>query len=240
MEREDARLSLPLFRSVVDGVLFDLDETLLDRAASIAIYGRQFLSDFIKSILEPPEAFLESFLRLDGNGYTPREEFFRVLAAHIGADRLDAGRIAAHFAEHAWTKPVLMSGAVDLLSRLKAAGVPIGIVTNGGSRNQRRKISNTGLDQFVDEVFISEECGVRKPDPEIFLSALERLRVPAERGWFVGDNPLADVVGAHRVGCRTIWLRRSLPWPDEHPACFTAAIDTLNEAIAVMWPVSTD
>ncbi|MEJ2239942.1 MAG: hypothetical protein P8X82_16755, partial [Gemmatimonadales bacterium] len=65
------------------GVLFDLDETLIDRAASISAYARQFYSDFEPYIADRAETFLETFLQLDGNGYVTREAFFQGLASYI-------------------------------------------------------------------------------------------------------------------------------------------------------------
>ncbi|MEZ5558638.1 MAG: HAD family hydrolase [Pseudomonadales bacterium] len=216
----------------MDGaVLFDLDETLIDRAASSKIYGMQFYSDFNESISALPEAFLESFMRLDGNGYVPRGEFFQALSENIGPAGPDAYQIANHFSEYAWTKTVLMDGAQDVLERLRTAGFPIGIITNGGSLNQRKKITNSGLDRLVDGIFISEELGVRKPQPEIFLGALQRLNAAARQSWFVGDNPDADIAGASSVGLKTIWLRRSLPWPEHNATCYTVAIDRLEDAL---------
>ncbi|MGE0623240.1 MAG: HAD family hydrolase [Pseudomonadales bacterium] len=210
------------------GVLFDLDETLLDRAASVAAYGLKFYSDFESAIESERESFLATFLLLDGQGYVPRERFFESMSNAMGAGGPDAEVIASHFAAHAWQEPTLMQGAAEGLRRLRDAGVPLAVVTNGGSSNQRKKLVNSGLDQLVDEICISEELGVRKPHPDIFRHALDRLGVRADRSWFVGDNPQADVIGAAAVGCRTIWLRRTLPWPDDQPLRYTAVVDTLE------------
>ncbi|MGD8415792.1 MAG: HAD family hydrolase [Pseudomonadales bacterium] len=218
------------------GVLFDLDDTLLDRQASVYLYGEKFYEDFEPYISEGADDFLKAFVRLDGNGYVPRDDFFRALARYIGRPEADPGAIADHFAEQAWTQPVTMNGAVEVLSNLQAQGVPIGVITNGGSFNQRKKLRNSGLETMVDEILISEECGIRKPDPEIFLMACRRLGVSANDSWFVGDNPTADIIGANRVGCRTVWLKRAVSWPEAHPLCCTSAVETLAEAFDAIQP----
>lgn len=212
------------------GVLFDLDETLIDRTASISAYARRFYADFEPYIADRAEAFLETFLRLDGNGYVTREAFFQGLAGYIEKPEMNEETISAHFVEHAWTRPQTMRGAIEGLRRLRSAGLPVGVVTNGGSLNQRKKLTNTGLMQLVDDCVISEDVGTRKPDSAIFLTACGRLGIDPGHSWFVGDNPTVDIVGADQIGCRTIWLKRSIPWPEEHEPCYTFAVSSLENA----------
>jgi putative hydrolase of the HAD superfamily len=213
------------------GVIFDLDETLLDRAASIASYGREFYADFKRYVRDTPETFLVRFRELDGNGYVSRESFFDGLAQYLGAPDVDASVIAGHFYENAWTRPQLMHGAVEMLQALRDAGMAIGIVTNGRSRNQRKKIANTGLDRLIDGCIVSEEFGAKKPDPSIFLAACEMLRLEPNAAWFVGDNPEADIIGAHRAGLRTIWMKRSIPWPEAAVRCYACEVSALREVL---------
>ena len=52
----------------------------------------------------------------------------------------------------------------------------------------------------------SGQLGIRKPDVRLFHCALERLGVPAQSCWMVGDNPFADIEPAGRIGCRTCWI----------------------------------
>jgi putative hydrolase of the HAD superfamily len=212
------------------GVVFDLDETLIDRHASMLRYADRFWSDFQSEIPVPRPEFLERFLELDGNGYVDRKRFFQALAEYLGRPKPRPEAIASHFGEFAWNRPVLMEGAVDGCRRLRAGGVPVGIVTNGGSRNQRKKLRNTGLDELVDCVIISEEFGAKKPDASIFLEAARQLGIDPEASWFVGDNPMLDILGAGRTGFRTIWLRRSIRWPADQAPCYTRVASDLMGA----------
>jgi len=108
--------------------------------------------------------------------------------------------------------------------------VPIGIVTNGGSANQTNKINNSGLNDLVDAVIVSEEFGVKKPDPAIFHEVCSRLAIGPAASWFVGDNPEADIIGADAVGMHTIWLEGSMPWPQDSRKCFKHQTTSLSEA----------
>ena len=62
---------------------------------------------------------------------------------------------------------------------------------------------------------ISGLAGVSKPDPEIFLQALALLGIkPSRDVLFAGDNPTADIGGAHAVGLSTAWVRRGREWSE--------------------------
>ena len=52
---------------------------------------------------------------------------------------------------------------------------------------------------------VSEWEGMKKPDPEIFLRALEKLNVSAQESIFIGDHPENDVKAAQNVGMKGIW-----------------------------------
>jgi len=82
----------------------------------------------------------------------------------------------------------------------------IGILTNGIPATQRRKIEALRLAKLVDAVVYAADCGTGtgKPEPAAFTTVLQRLNVPPARAVFVGDDPVADIAGAARVGMRTI------------------------------------
>lgn len=218
------------------GVVFDLDETLIDRQASIAAYAHRFWRHFENEIRLPEAAFVERFLTLDDNGYTDRQRFFDEVAVGLTHPGLGRETVSGHFMEHAWSRPTLMQGAVDVCRRLRAAGIPVGVVSNGSSRSQRRKLNAAGLAELVNHVVISEEFGVKKPHPSIFLEVCLRLGIEAQASWFVGDNPELDIIGASGVGFRTLWLRRATPWPEQRPPCHTHAIDSLSEVLEHVLP----
>ena len=98
-------------------------------------------------------------------------------------------------------------GAVELLARLKASGIRIGVGTNMTAHWQLRKIVKLGIDKFVDFVVSSEEAGAEKPAPGFFATVVEKAGVPAGRCMFVGDNADHDAIGASAAGMRGVWLQ---------------------------------
>jgi HAD superfamily hydrolase (TIGR01549 family) len=126
-----------------------------------------------------------------------------------------------------------MSGASDCIKALVANGIPVGILTNGWSELQERKIERA-LGEFPGPVLVSEEIGAYKPSAEAFRKLETALGVDPSNLWYVGDNPTNDIAGARAYGLRAVWLNRG---GQEYPAGLepaTAVIEDLAELWAIV------
>lgn len=101
----------------------------------------------------------------------------------------------------AWT---LAPGAVSALSKLKAAGVRLAVVSNFDTR-LRPILAHLGVDGLFDAVVVSAEVGAEKPNPVIFEAALQKLNLRPHEVVHVGDDRRNDVWGARDAGV-TAWL----------------------------------
>ncbi|MFF1548964.1 HAD family hydrolase [Streptomyces sp. NPDC058291] len=83
-------------------------------------------------------------------------------------------------------------GAVDVLAKLAADGVPYCVASSGSHERIRVGHRRTGLDRWFaqDRVFSSQDVGKGKPAPDLFLYAAERMGVAPERCVVVEDSPL--------------------------------------------------
>ncbi|MGW4544358.1 hydrolase [Streptomyces sp. WAC 01325] len=83
-------------------------------------------------------------------------------------------------------------GAVDVLEKLGADGVPYCVASSGSHERIRVGHRTTGLDRYFDEgrVFSSQDVGRGKPSPDLFLHAAERMEVAPTRCLVVEDSPL--------------------------------------------------
>jgi putative hydrolase of the HAD superfamily len=210
---------------------FDLDETLIDREQSL----RPFLADQYASHIRPwdrqgrgVEAFTSAFLQFDRGGYASKQSVYEKLV-RCWELPMDALMLLCDFRERAWMQSACFPGARTLLQELRSRGFGIGIITNGRSVAQRAKIRHTGLDTLVDEIWISEEQGVQKPSPAIFQRASTRFGLAPERCWFVGDNPMADIRGAHACGWHTVWCDHGRAWPDHVPCVADWQVATVDD-----------
>ena len=125
--------------------------------------------------------------------------------------------VKEHFYANIWESPVLMHSAIDGIKNLRSGGVPIGIVTNGGSVNQRKKLQNSNPYQLADSIIISEEFGSKKPDPAIFKAICHQLEINPEKSWFIGDHPVLDT-----------WLEGRIPWPAGYQPCYKFVVNSLE------------
>jgi putative hydrolase of the HAD superfamily len=97
--------------------------------------------------------------------------------------------------------------AVAIVRALRGLGIRIGVLTNGPSGFQRRKLQVSGLASELDAIAISGELGVAKPDPEAFGKALELLGTRAEETAMVGDSLENDVLGGLGAGlAAVVWM----------------------------------
>ncbi len=199
-----------------EAVLFDLDDTLHDRQASILEFAPRLFAH-LEPILNGVtfKTFKSAFLKCDGGGYMPRDIAMRTLLESLGVNG-DPEAIAAFWHQHfAASSAQLMPGAFQSLRTLRARGIKTGIVTNGKTVLQNRKIEALQLRPKVDVIVISEEVGFKKPNASVFQFALHQLQVAPEQTWFVGDHPVNDICGAVNVGLRAFWLERQQPWNTE-------------------------
>ncbi|MEU9882840.1 HAD family hydrolase [Streptomyces phaeochromogenes] len=85
-----------------------------------------------------------------------------------------------------------VAGAVEVLEKLAADGVPYCVASSGSHERIRVGHRKTGLDRWFDDgrIFSSQDVGRGKPAPDLFLHAAERMRVPPEKCLVVEDSPL--------------------------------------------------
>ncbi|QDZ14651.1 HAD family hydrolase [Humibacter ginsenosidimutans] len=187
----------------------DLDGTLVDQAAA----AREWTVEFVSRWDLPRDAAAGVAPMLTARG--PKDAAFDRLVETwslpvSGPDLLSAYRRRMPQLVHC------TNADKDALRRLRAAGWRIGVVTNGSVENQLGKIRATGLSDLVDGWVISEQAGVRKPDPVIFEMLAECVGSSLE-GWMLGDSLDHDVAGGAAAGLSTAWIT-SAPVADARPA----------------------
>jgi len=102
---------------------------------------------------------------------------------------------------------VLYDDVLPTLKKLKKQGLIIGLITSL-TKDMNLICRNLGLAPYLDFVVTSEDVGSNKPEPPIFLAALERAGVNASEAIYVGDQYETDVVGARGVGIKPILIDR--------------------------------
>jgi HAD superfamily hydrolase (TIGR01549 family) len=100
-----------------------------------------------------------------------------------------------------------MDGAIRVVKNLSLK-YKIGAVSNSLPDVQYRKLETIGLRDNLSCVVLSDELGVRKPDPRIFTHAAGLLLTTPGECLFVGDSFGSDVIGSKAAGMLSCWFNR--------------------------------
>jgi len=218
---------------VLEAVLFDWSGTLVEFTwdDELLVKGHRAA---LAAIGHEDETFTERYRELVLAEATPGDDYADLLR-RLGVD--DVERFMD--VEHDTWRPAhaVLAAAHALLESLRTLGLKTGIVANSWPdppRLLRGDVEASGLAQLLDVVLFSSEVGVRKPEPQIFLLALERIGVDPLAAMYVGDRLDSDVQGASNVGMTTVqalWFRADDTTSDVEPdfLAFTP-MDVLNAA----------
>lgn len=197
----------------IKAVIFDVDETLVDRKAALILLFDYFIDKYAG---EYPyegsrEALIDYMIEIDENGYSGLDKFFRKLQKRwklphtleeFIKERNDIfGGLTVPFPE-----------MLEVLECLKGK-YKLGVITNGYSSVQREKIRKVNITGYFDDIIVSGEQPFAKPDPRIFELSCKNLGVKPEEAIFIGDYYPNDIVGAMSAKIKPIWISDN---PDEH------------------------
>ncbi|MDE5872205.1 MAG: HAD-IA family hydrolase, partial [Muribaculaceae bacterium] len=123
-----------------------------------------------------------------------------------------------------------VEGARELLDELSRKCL-IGVLTNGFTEVQYRKLHSTGLDRYVQRMVISDEIGIQKPDIRIFRYAETATGASPESTIMIGDNPDNDIKGAINAGWHAVYFdRKNKPFTSSSPL-YSGRCLTLREIL---------
>jgi len=206
-------------------LLLSLDDTLVDRAGAFRGWAQAFLER-----LDAPPLDLDWLLSVDADGMASVWDVAEALRERYGlrTSVIDLVNGIRNGIMDRMKLDPLVACALEIAE--EADWVPV-VVTNGETYQQEAKLRRTGLDRYLADWVISEEAGVRKPNPRIFAIAAERARMRLSRAWMVGDSPEADIGGASAAGVRSVWLHRGRSWQEDRYAP-TSIADGVIAAVA--------
>ena len=178
-------------------VIFDLWDTLVEWPAE---EGRRLIQTLARLAGVSAEDFEQ---RLHANYRSlqtgPLADAYRALGI-TGAALAPA--LEAHH-ELARRHLHLRPGAADALRFLRRRGLKLGLITVC-SEDVPARLPHTDLAGLFDAETFSSECGLMKPEPEIYLRTTRALGVEPEDCLFVGDGANDELAGAERVGIRSV------------------------------------
>jgi len=201
-------------------VAFDLDDCLFDSTG---------LS--MKARLKGIEAMIELGLYVDhekaietiqeivdeyGSNFSNHYDYFIRRLNHLNyrlklsySDRYKyiAGAVKAYHQEKV-NSIKLYDDVEDCIKKLKENSIKTMIITDGLPIKQYDKILRLGLDKLIDLVIISDEIGIRKPNPDLFEYGLKEAGVKGPEAIYVGDRIDKDIVPANLNSIHSVYIHR--------------------------------
>ena len=191
---------------LIKGVVFDLDNTLLDFMKMKQVAVRSAIRGMIEAGLKIDEdkSFDNIISLYEQIGWENQKVFDVFLENSIGyVDNkfLAAGVVAYRRAREAnlLAYPNVNKTLIDLTK----LGMKLAVVSDAPSREAWMRIYYLNLYHFFDAVVTFDDSGERKPSSVPFEMALKKLRLKPESSLMIGDWPERDVVGAKKIGMKT-------------------------------------
>lgn len=210
-------------------IFFDIDDTLYSTSEFAALarknaienmraHGfRMSVEDALRELEEIVGEFTSNYehhfdkllLRVPRHYYEPVSPTILVAAAVVGYHETKFRSLRAY------------EDAVDVLRLLREqTQLKLGVITSGLPLKQAEKLVRLGVCDLFDPnaIFISDELGISKPNPKLYLRACAALAIRPSEAMYVGDRPKMDIDPPNKIGMITVLNRRSGKYADEQGA----------------------
>lgn len=206
----------------IRGILFDIDDTLVDLEYAMTTALREVSEHLLPGL---DQAGWDRFGRIFTHETTHYYDRYlageltfndqrllrgRAALGHFGVDLADGEEAHQWLSAYGRVQPGYVRAfedVVPLLDALDAAGVPYGAVSNNVHDYQRAKLDGAGLDR-IKRLVGTDTVGVAKPEPAIYLEGVRLLGTLPADTLYVGDNRMLDAEGSTAAGLLGVWLNR--------------------------------
>ena len=204
----------------INAMFFDMDDTLVKYREPV-LAGFESIREIVPELKETTaEEMEEQFRKLFSFDPVFRKEisYKDDVNARIGEILSSHGRSVSdaelkHFGSvfwrAFWKKRRMVEGAIDLLQICKTKNIPVAIITNGNPQIQFRTMIRLKLHDFVDVILTPRNAEELKPNPLLFMKAMNLFNVDPESVVMVGDSISSDIKGAINSGIVPIWFNNS-------------------------------
>jgi len=205
----------------VKGIILDIDNTLYPYAPCNQ-YAQQICFEYLQE--QFPDTTIETFKQLYSKGrknthHTLHTQgashsrflyFQQLLESLLGSSHY---QMTLHLEQLYWNafleKMELDTQAKLFLQRCREQKLPICLLTDLTANIQFRKVLKLGLQDYCSFIVTSEEAGVEKPHPYMFMLALKKLNLATHEVVMIGDNKDKDIKGAELLGIKTFYYTPS-------------------------------
>ena len=199
------------------GLVFDVDDTLYEQ---IVPFENAYKSLFDMDIDMEKFYLLSRYysdvkFEASRNGEMTMDEYhiYRIqeAAKDLGVNLTDEQALSMQKEYKKNQQNLKMSDiTISILELAKKNNVKLGVITNGPSAHQWAKVNALGVEKWIprENIIVSGDLGINKPDARIFDAMQEKLQLDAEFLYYIGDSFENDIVGANNAGWKSIWINR--------------------------------
>lgn len=199
----------------------------LDLPAFLAEFQRRMSAYFAQRENEFLEYSTEFILQnlLADSGY-----------ADVSPDVIQDGLARMYAVTQAHWHPEL--DTLPTLETLIQAGYRLGLISNASdAADVQTLIDKAKIRSYFQSIVISAEIGYRKPAACIFEAALKEINGNPAESLMVGDFLQADIVGAHNLGMRAVWIARRVDTPENRALAEVLKPDGVIQALSELPPL---
>ncbi len=210
-------------------VIFDLDGTLIDSAADLAVAINAMLAGYGREPLPVAEV-----RRMVGDGVAMLVARALTASDCRPVDPAEAERsFTRHYESAATSLTSVYPGAAAALQALSAAGIPLAVCTNKPVRIASDILGRLGLAKYFARVLGGDSLPFRKPDPRVVLALLEAFAAKPEDSLFVGDSEVDAATASPAGVCFVLMKHGYRRGPVSAIAC-RAALENFAELPALV------
>ena len=195
---------------MIKAIIFDLDNTLLDFVKMKQFAVKAAITAMNEAGLEANEDkayddIMDLYVTTGWENQQVFDDYLHKIKGEVSNKILAAGVVAYRRAREA-TLLVYPNVNKTLIELLKNQ-IRLAVVSDAPSREAWMRLYYLNLHHVFDPVLTFDDTGARKPSPEPFKLALEKMSVEPSEALMIGDWPDRDVVGAKQIGMKTIFAR---------------------------------
>jgi len=197
-------------------IFFDLDHTLWDfeknskltfsqlfKEQGVQLNVSDFLASYTPINFDYWKLYREDKISKERLRYGRLKDTFDMLKYAIEDDLIEV--LSEEYIRVLPSYNYLFEGAIELLEFLYPK-YTLHIITNGFEEVQNLKIAASGIEKYFDKVITSEAVGAKKPNPKVFMYAMDLAKTTPQHSVMIGDSLEADVLGALNCGMKSIYF----------------------------------
>lgn len=204
-------------------IFLDLDDTILDFTTSQYSAFRRVAEEvgvtYDETMMTHYKSYNQSLWHLVEQNRLTKDELMNTRFPGFFAEyniKITGAEIDHLFRDYLADGADLVPGAVDLLKDLKSSGRKIYAASNGIYQTQINRLTQAGIIDYFDDLFISEKLGYNKPDAGFFETAFQQLGcLKKTESLMVGDSLSSDIRGANAVNLPVCWFNPAKASPND-------------------------